>query len=141
MSIDCSSGSHIAFSTFTPGAKFAFPRSYIRSIAVVDRSTDVDFVDNEIIVHSTDLPDLSLHYVLEPRFLPFSSNAYTLDFVVCDAFYTFAPTYTPNNWAFNTTYEINPNDLKPMIVISAAFSALYRTYLSIPQPPDDWWSR
>lgn len=141
VSTDCNNDFPPVFSTFSPGGRFAFNRGYWRRLFLVDRSTFIEQHDNELICHSADLPDLSLHYVIDPRVWEWSTNRYTLDHFICSSWYQFAPTYEKFAWGCSVEWcFVEPSPL-PCLRISAIYSALYTTELSVPPPPADYWAR
>lgn len=124
---------------YAPQAKFAFPRSYVLDILVSDWTGTYTMVDNVITV---DFPDHIGHknvYVVNPKFLAWSSNRYTLDFVVCDAWNQENPDDTPNPSGYQTRYGVDVLTGRPYVEIRNPFIVTQHATFALPQAPGGYW--
>lgn len=125
--------------SYFPQAKFAFNRGYLRQIALYDRSSSVVMVDNLITCFSTDLPGLQLSYLINPKVWEWNTNVYTLDFVLCDAWYQYDAEPFHHEWGANVTFDKGGDPVRWELRIEALFSSPIRTTLPIPPAPPDYW--
>lgn len=87
MPIACSSTPLIGAGTFSPQPKFGFNRLYINFWYVCLLTWVPVFSDNHcILLHST-IPGISAHVIMRPNVWEPSTNFYTLDYVICEAYY------------------------------------------------------
>lgn len=67
---------------YTPSAKFAFPRSYAYQIYVEDQAPTITRVGDYIHTDISSVIGYGIWYKIRPQMWNWSSNRYTLDFVV-----------------------------------------------------------
>jgi len=128
----------IGVGSFAPQAKFAFPRSYIRGIGIQIVSGTITPITNGWVLQNP--PSPALYYVvLEDRFWDWSSNAYTLDFVVKESYWTpdGSPSYVP--MPFLVTYYTDTPNKSPYLIYSPFSSPGGVTYFELPSAPPGYW--
>jgi len=94
---------------------FAFPRSYIQTVNInVTSGNIVAQSDNEFTVSHPSFPDNIFHLVVDARFWAWSSNAWTIGYVVSDA------------WLHHVGTGVD----EPSPV-----------YIDMPRPPSPWYNQ
>jgi len=70
-----------------PSQKFAMPRSYLWGISLKWAASHIYWVDNQVAVW--DVTDTTFYFglIFKPEFWAWSSNRWTVDFVLQDAWY------------------------------------------------------
>lgn len=88
--------------TYNPSGRFAFPRSYPSKImfgfgvgAAITQSA------NEFYITDTTNPIVHVVCNFQPNFWPYSSNGYTLDWIIKDWWLIIDPNPAPQNLNFN----------------------------------------
>lgn len=125
---------------YTPFAKAAHIRSYIRDFYVGYAANQaITLTGNVIHIHYVSGAYFQDTYItLEPRWVPWSSNCYTLDFVVIDEYTDImgAPTHSHSNYVMSQ--GIAGQTLLPYVAISYVGGT---GYLSVPLPsaPPGYW--
>lgn len=126
--------------TFVPGARFALPRSYWYGVWLSFNSDAVvSWVGNEVTF--LDPPSGVTGLIgFEPRAWSWSSNCYTLDFLIVESWYRVPPSPTQNPLPFVLTYFVDPSDGKPYMVYSP-FGAVGTGAFKhqAPPPPPGYW--
>jgi hypothetical protein len=96
-------------------------------------------VDNVITVMYDPLIGYFTTYVIDERFLPWSSNRWTLDFIVVDCWWQaffdgihHVQSFTTNHW-----YRSDP----PLATISLInpFASAAEYFIPLPSQPSDYW--
>jgi hypothetical protein len=90
--------------SYSPSPRFAFPRSYIRGIAVNVTANDVALTDNIVTFSDPSNPNVTFQFRIWSHVYAWTTNRYTLDFVIDESFYKVAPSPTENPMPFSLTY-------------------------------------
>jgi len=85
--ITCSSPPVIGSPVYEPQAKWAFPRSYVYGLTLACTGFTWTQNENEFVSNTVPGPPTNIHVVVKPNVYEWSSNVYTLDYVVCECFY------------------------------------------------------
>jgi len=128
----------IGTGSYDPQPKFAFPRSYVRGVAIQIVSGVV--VQTGRFFQLQNPPDPTLYFIVfNEKFWDWSSNRYTLDFVVEESYYQpgGVGSYVP--MPFLVTYYTNTPDYSPYLVYSPFSSPGGITYYQLPPAPPDYW--
>jgi hypothetical protein len=77
----------IGVGTFTPNGRFSVPRSFINDIVVYHNGDTIVQVANSFTIHAP-FPDPTIGFFrLDNRFWGWSSNYWTLDYIITDCWY------------------------------------------------------
>lgn len=130
----------IGTGTFYPGARFAFPRSYIYQLDIAGYGDLVTQVGNIFTIHDTVGGTATVAIIkIDNRFVPWSSNGWTLDFIVTD-FYALIngnPPEVPLNFALG--YAKSSLNQRPCLRFEWFTGApLYQTFPLAGQPLNYW---
>jgi len=126
--------------SYIPGAKFASPRSYLAGIWFnFNPGSTVVWTDN--FAHVTDAGGVVTAGVrFAPEFFVWSSNVYSLDFMVIESWYKVAPSPSEIPLPFLLQFYQDPVAKIPYIFYSPFSSppaADYKHFL--PFGPPDYW--
>jgi len=125
--------------TYAQSGKFAFPRSFIKNVNFRFGANAL-FTQSEGNFFITDGNNPIVHVVCnyQPNFWLWSSNTYTLDYVLKDWWVLVDPDPTPQPLNFDYGWWINPTSKVPELVLSlSGFSHEY-PYALPPAPPSYW---
>lgn len=128
--------------TGIPQNKFAMPRSYIYGVWFsFDTGSVVNWSDN---VADFIAPGGTVtgRVTFAPEVWVWSSNAYTLDYLVIESWYAVFPSPTENPLPFNLRLYFDPLNGRPYLLyepFGAAGSAAFKHAMP-PAPPDYWRS-
>jgi len=88
---------------YSPQAKFWFRRSYLRGFSLEVTASGIAIAGNVITFINPGLPSQHFTIVIEPRVFAWSSNAYSLDFIVSESYYQNDPdpTHYPMDFALS----------------------------------------
>lgn len=131
------------FGTVTcfPSNNFAFNRGYLRGIAITSGGWPTTLVDNLITV-TVGMPVIYRNYVLlEDYIVPFSSNAYTLNYVVKEAYFILDGSTTKNPASDNLTWRVVSDPPTPTLYIDLLATGLPLSILPVQAPPSNYWAR
>lgn len=126
--------------TYHPGGQFAFPRSYLAGVWFqFNAGSSVVWTDNFAAV--TDVGGVVTAGIeIAPEAFVWSSNCYTLDFLITQSWYKVAPSPTEIPLPFALTWFIDPDTTWPYVVYQP-FSAIGTGDFkhTLPSTPDDYW--
>lgn len=124
---------------YFPSAKFAFPRSYFAQILVSDQAADITRVGNSIHTSIDPLIGYGIWYQIHPNIWPWSSNRYTLDFVVVDCWWEafFDGVHHPQGYTTNFLYYGTPP--LPTLQIANPFISTFNEVIHVTQAPSYYW--
>jgi hypothetical protein len=131
----------IGAGTFRPNARFAFPRSFHRGIVFDIAGYSVTHIANTY--HWTKLTDPNEVWTirLDPRYYIWSSNRWTLDFIVIDFFYEVAPDPTQHAQPFVLEDWVYAAKKSPYLLFKWAdvdFGEFH--HIDFPSAPPGYWS-
>lgn len=125
---------------YYPGAKFAFPRSYYYQIYVEDQSPNISRVGNFIHVDIDTSIGYGIWYKLRPQFWNWSSNRYTLDFVIEDVWWEafFDGVHHPQN----VIVQYGSRGTPPIDSLIISNPAIQTDFVALPvqQAPGTYWT-
>lgn len=122
-----------------PSPEFAFTRSYAAQLGFYGDSTDIDQSGDTFTVWLDRPTGYGIVYVLNDFIQPWSSNRYTLDFVVADCWwiYNFDGFHHPQ--AFTVNYWWRGFPLRPTISLIQPSAGSLETFIPLPHSPVDYW--
>lgn len=121
-----------------PGEGFAFPRSYLEGLYVRHEPGTFSW-DGELLQFVVGVPPNALCKVwFDTRFVPWSSNRWTLDHVVTDATYTTIPGGLTFPLPFYLQWLKPPEKFRPYLLIDTTFGDVY-SYVALPTAPSGYW--
>lgn len=125
--------------TLAPSAQFAFPRSYVAQLMVLDNVSDVERSGDTITVHLDRSIGYGIVYVLNSYIIPWSSNRYTIDHVIYDCwwFAFFDGVHHPQG--YSVYYECRGSPPLPSILIANPAGWTIDNILPIPSAPAGYW--
>lgn len=126
--------------SYTPQAKFAFPRSYAYQIYVEDQSPNITRVGDYIHTDIDASIGYGIWYKVRPQIWEWSSNRYTLDFVVEDCWWEafFDGIHHPQDFVVAFASRSTPQI--PSIVISNPFIQTDFVVIPISQAATNYWT-
>ena len=123
-----------------PQPRFALPRSYAYQLSILDGAAAVTMVDNVITVMFNPLIGYYTTYVLDERFLPWSSNRWTLDFIVAACTWQAYFDGVHHLQAFTVNHWFRGVPAVPTITLVNPYSSPNEYFLPLPHQPADYWS-
>ncbi len=130
----------IGFQTCIPQAKFAFPRSYVWGVQIQSGAALAVWTDNHM-----DLIDTMTSYVywsltFDPRFWGWSSNRWTLDFVLTEAYYTVPPSPTHLDLPVTVSWRTDwIQNVFPVINVAAFGTGGTFQFKQLAHQPSSYW--
>ena len=102
----------------SPSDRFSFTRSYAYQLSIIGDTNDIDQAGDTFTMWIDRGIGYGITYVLQPYILPWSSNHYTLDFVVYDCWWHafFDGIHHPQ--AFTVNYWWRSTPIKPTLSLS-----------------------
>ena len=130
----------VGVGTYFPNGKFAFPRSYLSQFIlgintpVTQDGRTFTFVDG----FGTSIYTIRF----KAEFWDWSSNRYTLDWIIEDAYYQSYPIPgAPVTFPFYFAYYFAPtDDLPSVIFLPYGVDFPTRFFYPLPPPPPDYWN-
>lgn len=125
--------------TFIPSDKSNFPRSYITKLVLSDEPGPLSLVDN--ILTLTILVPFTYYHVFEllPEFIPWSSNVYSLSFLIQDYYYIVPPSPTHNPFGATVTFLADKDEGFFKIKIEVPGSSLVHQDVALAGAPGGYW--
>jgi hypothetical protein len=130
----------IGFGTYNPQSDFAFPRSYVRGIAMYfGPNALVVWADNVCTFQDLTNPNVTGQFVLLPQFVAWSSNSYTLSFLPLEFWYRTSPggPEIPADFVMNWGSTALDND--NYLVVNIFGLGTVRHTHDLPPPPPGYW--
>jgi len=125
--------------TYSPQGVFSFNRAYITHL---DLYTNVDnypsLHTNEIRVNSFSFPNIVQYIILKPQVIPWSSNAYTLGWIVDEWYYQTSPfgTHIPYGGLVKFRWSA---DTQSRVMMIQTDSPDHHTYFQLAGAPPGYW--
>lgn len=119
--------------------KFAIPRQYLGGIEIGNVWAGISMTDNVITLFGT-VPFLYYNiFVIRPNVVEWSSNTYTLDYVLEDHWSNVPPSTSHDPFTVRTEY-LGPSDGKPgRVLIRLMGYDVQRAFFPLPPSPADYW--
>lgn len=129
----------IGAGTFTPSPNFSFPRSYIVDFYVFRNGNTIVQTVNKFVVTDAFDPNLTATFVLHENFLPWSSNGFTLDFIVQESYYQTTPGGMQIPLPFNIDFYVSPLTRRSGLYLGWLGLKINPEHFDLePQPPGYW---
>jgi len=129
----------IGVGTYPQGEKFSLVRSYISAFAFSSVWTLVSNSTGSLILHDAGNPTLVFHVNMRLKWWLWTSNFYTLDFIMQDAYYVDTTTGGITPFPFTFIY-VPATETTPSCVAFRQFGAPPPfTYVTLPPPPPHYW--
>ena len=122
-----------------PSNHFAFTRSYITELSIMGDTNDVDRVGDTFTMWIDRSIGYGVTYVLQPYILPWSSNHYTVDYVVYDCWWHafFDGVHHPQIYAVNVWWRNTP--IRQTLSIVQPAAGTMEKHFAIPAAPPTYW--
>lgn len=129
----------IGTGTYSPDPKWSLTRAYVRAVAFPVELTLESVVDGVFTFNDFSLYNDRIVCVIEPRFWAWTSNHYTLDFIVKEAYYYPLPSTTPLPFNFAVRFlPAQPTSPAAIFVRVAPFSNTPLGY-ALPAATTPYW--
>lgn len=122
-----------------PGNTFAFPRSYVTQLSVLGDSADVEFSGDLVTMFISRPLNYGVAYILQPYIQPWSSNRYTLDFVVQDCWWFFGLDGVHHVQDFTVNVWWRGTPARPTLTLVQPLAGTQEAFLDLPPAPPDYW--
>lgn len=122
-----------------PSDKFSFTRSYVAQLVIQGDTGDIDQAGDTFTMWIDRSIGYGITYILNDFIQPWSSNGYTLDFVVYDCWWHafFDGVHHPQ--AFTVNYWWRGTPIRPVLSIIQPAGGVVETFIDIPGAPPDYW--
>lgn len=122
-----------------PSNKFAFPRSYAYQLSFLGDTVDYDQSGDTFTMWIDRGIGYGITYVLHPYILPWSSNRYTLDYVVYDCWWhAFGDgIHHPQGFTVNFWWRTTPE--KPTLSIIQPLGGTLEKVVHLDGQPPGYW--
>lgn len=129
----------IGTGSFPQGRKFSFNRSYVNRISFSDVLLPVVQTANVFVFSPAIVPTDTYYVTFSPKFWDWSSNMFTLDFLVIEAYRTITPSPTQVPIDFSLTY-FPPMDANGSHIWFKPFSvATPEAFFPLAGAPSSYW--
>ena len=129
----------LPFGSFSPSAKFTFPRSYVYDFVIYANGNNVFQTSDGFRIETPPVTYPEAFIVLLPQFIPWSSNFYTLDFVIAASYYIPLPGAPHVDLPFELAYTVPLGSKRP--TLEYAYFGLKtdpRRFTLLAQPSNYW---
>jgi len=124
----------------SPNKRFALTRSYVRGIQIQDEGTTITQVGSETWSNIPGIPGYRIVYEIRPAVLPWSSNRYTLDFVILNCWWRTNAQPQIHPQTYSVDYVIDSVDKLPYIRIrNPSVVGIKKLFVNPPAPPGYWY--
>lgn len=126
--------------TYIPRGKYYFPRSYVTMLKVHTNHVNIPSYADGLItwVHSP-LDSVTGYTKLKDNFIAWSSNTYTLDYLVEWWYFTIAPSPTEYEWGGELSVSWD-DTVKRTCLVVATVAADTDYYFPLPSPTGPYWT-
>lgn len=124
--------------TLLPNGEFAFPRSYIEGLWVRHSPGVVTWDGEQLTFIIAGPPDALVKVNFDARFNNWSSNRWTLGFVVLNGTYEYPPAPPVYDLPFYAQYMTPTGKTRGHILIDAMYGTVYSQVL-LEGAPSDYW--
>lgn len=122
-----------------PSDRFSFTRSYAAQLSIIGDTGDIDQFGDTLIMWIDRSIGYGITYVLKPWIIPWSSNGYTLDFVVHDCWWHAFFDGIHHAQVFTVNYWWRGDPQRPVISIIQPGGGVVETFIHIDGPPPNYW--
>ena len=122
-----------------PSAQFALNRAYAYQLSFLGATNDLDVSGDTYTLWYDRSIGYGITYVLFPYFKPWSSNRYTLDFIVYDCWWHafFDGIHHPQGFTVNYWWRDTPK--LPTLTIVDPGSSAAEAFSPLPSQPPTYW--
>lgn len=125
--------------TYVPQGKFWFPRSYVTKLKIHTNHVNVPTYTDGIITWTHSPPDSVIGFTkIKDVFIPWTSNTYSLDFLVEYWYYQILPSPTEFEWGGELSFAYD-SVVQANCLIVATESADTDYYYDLEPPPLPYW--
>lgn len=122
-----------------PQNQFNFPRSYVKKLRVITNHVNsVSYTDGVITWGHVPPDAVDGQTVLKPNFVVWSSNVYSLDYLVQAWWYRINPDPTKIEWGGECNFVYDPIQKCNVIEIATALADT-TYYFDLPPAPPTYW--
>lgn len=124
---------------YYPQGRFAFPRSYVAGILVSDQAPQIQQFGNQFRTIIDISVEYWITYLVDERFMAWSSNRWTLDYIVtsCSWAHTAYPGTHDQGYIVNFTYWGDPP--LPVVELRNPFLVTNQVFFPLEQAPSNYW--
>lgn len=126
--------------TYPNGAKFSFPRSYIPTFNVRVNTPVTDLGTGEFTFPDGSVPGRHYHIVIFEKFYPWSSNKYTMDFVIEQSYYVTDPSPTETPMPFTLIFAPTSDGVNGLFFFPFGAPFTDNNIFLLPPAPPDYWT-
>jgi hypothetical protein len=125
---------------YSPSAKFAVTRSYVKKIAFTTGGWPTEW-DGTLFRVYVGSPLVYINNVLfNPKFIAWSSNVYSLDYIVEQCYYQVPPLFAHNPSTIGVNWFPNDDPPTPSLQIDFIATGYPLSRVTLPPAPGGWWS-
>lgn len=131
----------IGTGSFSPAARFSFPRSYIANVINCSAgfSLTQDVNKFSLSFHPT-YPSV-YHWTFSLKFWLWSSNVWSLDHIITESYYVDTPSTTQIPLNFGLYWGRHAPDFKPSLLFAPNLSTSTPVTVALPIYPPGYWAR
>lgn len=127
------------YQIFTQRPKFAIPRQYLGGIEIGNTWTGISMTGNVITLYGTS-PFLYYNvFVIRSNVVTWSSNRYTLDYVLEDHWSNVPPSPSHDPFYVTTEYLGAGSGLPGRVLLRLPGYDAQRAFFPLPPSPPDYW--
>lgn len=124
---------------YTQRPGFAIPRQYLGGIEIGNVWDGISMTDNVITLFGTS-PHLYYNiFIIAPVVVPWSSNTYTLDYVLADNYSINPPSPSHDDFLVRVEYLGAGSGLPGRVLIRLMGYDVQRAFFPLPPSPADYW--
>lgn len=124
---------------FSPHARFFFPRPYVNRWVVYGDWPSGTFEDNTHIGRSLDASDWYFYVIMKENVWDWSSNMYSLDYILEDAYATSIPLGITVPLNMEVIWQPNTTEPFPYLQFNRIGATTFNYVTDIPAAPSDYW--
>ncbi len=129
----------IGTGTFSPTAKFAFPRSYVYRLLIARHGLTLAQTGSTwLFINPPPEPTVGV-LVIDPAFWAWNSNGRSLDHIVTDFYYVVPPDPTQHPLNFSLAYGSDPVKNQPALFFDWFSGAPDFQTFTLPAQPSNYW--
>jgi hypothetical protein len=124
--------------TYVTAPQFAFPRSFMQGLYFRHDGAIVSWDLSQLKVIVAGFPDALVIYTFDDRFVPWSSNRWTIDHVLTAATYEYPPNPTQFPLPYYIGWIIPPGESRGHLLLDCIYGADFST-ITLPTQPSGYW--
>jgi hypothetical protein len=122
-----------------PSDKFSFTRSYACCLSFLGDSADVEQSGDTFTMWIDRPTGYGITYILRPYILPWSSNGYTLDYVVHDCWWHQHFNGIRHPQVFTVNFWFRGSPVRPTLTIVQPAAGVQEKFFPLPGAPSAYW--